>query len=559
VTAPPTAFTRLRLALRSWLREERRPLPPNSHQQWLWGASAAALLGLTGLTFTNLLEQRHQLRLAERQEALTLLRYHMQLTLQTVFDWGHWTEMYNYAASPRRGFVEVDILRAAMLKDGGVMLAFNHRHQLLFSADRQGMNRSSHRPLVQCLQPILEGPPAQLQQQLLLCEGEKGVLYGGGIGRITDSASKKPANGTLAFLMPVLSPDQLPRNQRLLDQLMGDLQPAPGKAAPRLWKELNLPLLNQEQRPLTVMPLSVWESAAIPLRNTLLVLAMGSGGALLVRLLWMLERRRQRLEKCRQESSRRTQQRRRQSEQQRLQIEQQLTSSLTAAVVAHEIQQPLSTILLHSRMALRELDGPDGPPDQAEGGLQTQLAWRLEAMNSEAQRAAKITERMRMLLRNVNTPHSPVNLVAVVESCLLFFKRAIHQHGIALTTEGLDGELRLDGDATQLQSAINNLIQNAIDALVPQPPGQQRRLHVSLMRGACQVRLSIADSGAGFPEQPPAVPLASSKPQGCGLGLFVVRTTIQHHGGCLSFGRSADLGGAEVVLTLPLPPRRSAA
>jgi signal transduction histidine kinase len=509
------------------------------------------MLGLTGLTFAKLLEQRHQLRLAERQEALTLLRSQMQQALQMVFDWGHWTEMHNYVASPEPRFLEVNILRAAFLQGGGVMLAFNDRNELLFSADRRGLNRPEHRPLVQCLQPSLKQPPAQLQQLLFLCQGEQGRTFGGSIGMITDSTSRKPANGTLAFLSPVLTPDQLPRSQRLLSQVLADLQPKAANSHGLLWTEPNLPLLSRDQQPLQVLPLSVWDSAAIPLRHTLGVLAMGSGGAVLVRLLWMLERRRQRLEKCRLENSRRARQRQRQSEQQRRQIEQKLSSSLTAAVVAHEIQQPLSTILLQCQLALRDLERADGLPDHGGDGLQPPLARRLQAMSSEAERAVTITERMRMLLRNVNTTHSLLNLVTVVESCLLFCKRAIRQHAIDLSTEGLEGELLLEGDATQLQSAINNLIQNAIDALALQEQPRQRRLHLALRREANQMRLSIADSGAGFPEQPPAIPITTSEARGTGLGLFVVRTTMQHHGGSLSFGRSADLGGAEVVMILP--------
>lgn len=564
--------TRLRQALRSWRREEQRPLPPHSNQQWLWRASAASLLGLTGFTFVSLLEQRHQVQLAERQEALALLRSHLQLTLQTVHDWGHWTEMYTYAAKPDPRFLEVNILRAAMLQRGGVMAAFNGRKELLFSADRQGLNRPMHRALVGCLQPNLDRPPHPQEQSVLVCQGEGGQIYAGGIGTITDSENQQPVNGTIAFLQPVLNPDQSTRSQQLLNQLLTNLRPPPAGASGErdaaydfLGQALGQPLLDAEQRPLGLRPVSIWDTAAIPLRDTLLVLALGSGGAVLVRLFWMLERRRQRLEKYRLEHTRRAQQRQRQSEEQRLQIERKLSSSLTAAVVAHEIQQPLSTILLHCRLALEELERADALADgrssrqgRASAGLQAQLAQRLAALNSEAQRAVQITERMRMLLRNVNTPHSPVNLPAVVESSLLFYRRAIRQHAIALTTTGLEGELWLEGDATQLQSAINNLLQNAIDALLLHSRND-RRLHLALTREASRVRLRIADSGPGFADHAPAIPLSTSKPQGSGLGLFVVRTTMQNHGGQLTLGRSARLGGAEVELTWPLPASPSAA
>ncbi len=574
MTSPSAPWARMRLALRSWRREERRPLPPRSSQEWLWRASAAALLGLTGFTFVSLLEQRHQVRLAERQEALTLLRSELQLSLQVAQDWGQWTEMHTYAASPDPRFLEVNIRRAAVLQSGGVMLAFNNRHQLLFTADRQGLNRAARRPLVQCLQPNLPRRSGPGERILLLCQEERGRIYTGALGGITDSPGLQPANGSLAFLLPAVSPQQSPRSQRLMAQLMADLRPSPGStlsqappAASLLQQELGQPLLNPAGQPLQLRPLSIWEGTAIPLRNTVLVLTLGSGGAVLVRMLWMLERRRQRLEKCRLETNRRVQQRRRQSDEQRVEMERKLNSSLTAAVVAHEIQQPLSTILLHCRLALQDLEFTDAvpagrssssEPDRASLPLQTQLTRRLAALNSEAQRAVQITERMRMLLRNVNTPHKPVNLVTVVESSLLFFRRAISQHAIALSTVGLEGDLWLDGDATQLQSAVNNLLQNAIDALLVQNLRDGRHLHLTLTREASAVRLRIADSGAGFPEHSPALPLTTSKPQGSGLGLFVVRTTMQNHGGRLTLGRSAELGGAEVELLWPLSPERSA-
>jgi len=73
------------------------------------------------------------------------------------------------------------------------------------------------------------------------------------------------------------------------------------------------------------------------------------------------------------------------------------------------------------------------------------------------------------------------------------------------------------------------------------------------------VRLRLADSGPGFQQSDAGLPLASRKPNGSGLGLFVVRTTMRNHGGALRIGRSTELGGAEVELLWPASPATAAA
>ena len=63
--------------------------------------------------------------------------------------------------------------------------------------------------------------------------------------------------------------------------------------------------------------------------------------------------------------------------------------------------------------------------------------------------------------------------------------------------------------------------------------------------------LRVADNGPGFPPQQDwLAPLQSNRPEGSGLGLFVVQTTMENHHGSVSLGRSS-LGGALVTLTLP--------
>ncbi len=232
--------------------------------------------------------------------------------------------------------------------------------------------------------------------------------------------------------------------------------------------------------------------------------------------------------------------------QQRQELERKLRSSLTAAAMAHEIQQPLSTLLIGARLALSAFDQAAEPRPQA-------LRHLLETQLEQAHQLQLTTEKMRSLLRNVQTPHHPVDLSQVVESSLLFLQRSLDQAGITLESEGLAHSAWIAGDAAQLQMAIANLLRNAIeavqDAAVPAP-----RIRITLRREPGMVELQVADNGPGFP--PGAleeVPLGSTKDRGMGIGLFVVRTTVENHAGSLAVVRSA-LGGAAVSLRFPALP-----
>jgi len=236
---------------------------------------------------------------------------------------------------------------------------------------------------------------------------------------------------------------------------------------------------------------------------------------------------------------------RRLEEQQRQRLEQKLRTSLTAAAVAHEINQPLSAILLQANLARDRL---------AAGADHADLADLLEAQVRDADRVVTVMEKMRSLLRNVQTEPQPLDLANVVESALLFNRRRLEEAGITLSCRGLERPCPIAGDGDQLQVAVSNLLRNAREALETLPQ-QQRRLAVSLERSERAVVLSVADSGSGFDRQVlEALPLFTTKPDGTGLGLFVVQTTAENHDGQVSFGRSAALGGAEVRLQLPLLP-----
>ncbi|MEB3354686.1 MAG: HAMP domain-containing sensor histidine kinase [Cyanobacteriota bacterium] len=215
---------------------------------------------------------------------------------------------------------------------------------------------------------------------------------------------------------------------------------------------------------------------------------------------------------------------------------------LKASALSHEIRQPLSVILLSSQLLQKKLAQMEAPdPD---------LAAHLQEMVTCANQVNRTIAAMGFLIRSTKTHHERLDLAAVVQSALLSLRPALDDGGVELRCSGLENPLPLLGDGEQLRIACSNLLDNALEAVRGMPPGQ-RCIQVSLERRSGQAWLTVADSGAGLPQESLEVSLlTSSKPEGMGLGLFITQTIARHHGGELRCNRSSALGGAEFRLML---------
>ena len=228
-------------------------------------------------------------------------------------------------------------------------------------------------------------------------------------------------------------------------------------------------------------------------------------------------------------------------EKQRGLLEQKLKTSLAASAVAHEINQPLSRLLLKCR-----LEAERGVDD---GGF-------IDAVVGDAERVVTTIEKMKVLLRNVETKHEPVDLGQVVTSTLHQVKRLAATHGVELHRTGPALGCLIEGDDVQLQFAVSNLLRNAIEAITA--GGTDRReISIEVIDGENEVQLVVGDSGPGWPGGTfDEALLASSKPAGTGIGLFVVRTAVENHRGKVTIGCS-PMGGAEFQIVLPRRGRSS--
>ena len=101
----------------------------------------------------------------------------------------------------------------------------------------------------------------------------------------------------------------------------------------------------------------------------------------------------------------------------------------------------------------------------------------------------------------------------------------------------------------QLQIALTNLLTNAVQAITAHD-SPRREIRVELLPHRDTVELVIGDSGPGWPGGTiEEALLRTTKRQGTGIGLYIVKTTVDHHRGRITVGQS-PLGGAEFRLTL---------
>lgn len=217
-------------------------------------------------------------------------------------------------------------------------------------------------------------------------------------------------------------------------------------------------------------------------------------------------------------------------------LEKKLKTSLNAAAVAHEINQPLSRILLRARMNLERSKGGD---DQM-----------LRALIDDAERVVSTIAKMKALLRNVESVQEDVDLNQILASALHQLKSAIRATKAKVVQIGPEQVCLVRGDAAQLKMVFVNLVQNALDAVGNSRRKRKQISIESVVRDGC-IDIVVGDSGPGWPGGTlDEMLLSTSKPGGSGIGLYVVKTAVENHRGRIVIGNSS-IGGAEFRISFP--------
>lgn len=219
------------------------------------------------------------------------------------------------------------------------------------------------------------------------------------------------------------------------------------------------------------------------------------------------------------------------------------------AAMAHELNQPLTALMLYLQAVTRQLgESPATPP----AALVT-----LDKIVREAERAACIIDRMRNVVEKREPVRQRVDLGAIVAETLELVAAAGQDTAVLIDCNSSPMSLPIDADPIQIQQILVNLLRNGIQA-----SRDSAEKHVTVLTGIDRDRafVTVADSGPGISEAVASTlfrVFASSKRSGMGLGLAISRSIAQNHGGDLTCDRGGGGTGARFTLHLPLGKRRA--
>ena len=214
-----------------------------------------------------------------------------------------------------------------------------------------------------------------------------------------------------------------------------------------------------------------------------------------------------------------------------------------AYAASHDLQEPLRTISIFSRMIIKKYKGRiDSEADEYLGYIE-----------SAAQHMSALLED---LLQYVQVPaqergdDEPVDLNQTLNETLFLFQVAIGEAGATITTEELP---TISANPTQMSLVFQNLIGNALKYRSDESP----KIHVGARRTDCEWIISVRDNGIGFD---PAYAdqifglfkrLDKEKASGTGLGLAICKRIIDVQGGRI-WAESQRPGGSTFHFTIPL-------
>jgi len=215
------------------------------------------------------------------------------------------------------------------------------------------------------------------------------------------------------------------------------------------------------------------------------------------------------------------------------------------ATIAHELNQPLGSILTNTETAELIVKSPASSLEE--------ISEILADIRRDDQRASEIIIRLRSLLKRAPFELKNTDLNEIVDESVKFLSALAIAREVELVAVISAVALPLWGDRIQLQQVILNLVVNAMDAMSNMAKSR-RRIVVSTARNEDWAEVSVTDTGPGIlldKLNDVFEPFFTTKPSGMGMGLSIARTIVEAHKGQI-WPENHARGGAVFHIRLPL-------
>lgn len=230
-----------------------------------------------------------------------------------------------------------------------------------------------------------------------------------------------------------------------------------------------------------------------------------------------------------------------------LRVEKMATIGKLAAVVAHEINNPLAGILTYAKLLRKWTDR-----DEVGTTKKQDTGQCLDLIASESRRCGDLVKNLLTFSRTAPMNVVSTDLNAVLDRSVRLVAHQLEMNGIELHLDLAPGLPRIQSDPSQIEQVVLALVMNAIDAM---PRGGNLKLRTQLREETREALIQVRDDGPGIaPEILPRIfePFLTTKESGksVGLGLAVSQSIVERHHGRIDV-QSEPGKGTTFTVTLP--------
>jgi signal transduction histidine kinase len=196
--------------------------------------------------------------------------------------------------------------------------------------------------------------------------------------------------------------------------------------------------------------------------------------------------------------------------------------------IAHEVNQPLSGVVLNGNACLRWLGGDAPNLDEAREAVRRIVR--------DGKRASDVITRIRALVRKTDPEKARLDMNDAIQEVAALAQGELRKNKVALRMELAADVLPVLGDRVQLQQVILNLVMNGVEAMAAVADRRRELLICSRQHESDQVLVAVQDSGVGIDRQNLEKvfnAFYTTRAQGMGMGLAISRSIIENHGGRL--------------------------